>query len=89
MHFIASLLLMITIRSIEPMKWGPSRLDGRCGLVHMADCDASGPHPCCSPSGWCGKSENHCTCGDCVDFRKTSARKIVGGKLRHLPRCRG
>lgn len=26
--------------------------------------------PCCSPNGYCGITNDHCKCADCVDFRK-------------------
>ena len=28
--------------------------------------------PCCSRTGWCGPTTNHCDCADCIDY-KTNA----------------
>ena len=50
------------------------RTDFRCGPAFGADCDASDPGgPCCSDHGWCGKTDDHCKCENCFDFR----RKII------------
>ena len=51
------------------------REDGRCGpdfpLANgiPAQCDGSGGHPCCSPSGHCGSTEAHCNCISSKDYR--------------------
>jgi len=49
------------------------RDDSKCGKQNKVDggpgqCDPDGTHPCCAPSGWCGNSEGHCNCQDCVDY---------------------
>ena len=60
---ITNLLLVKTWRS-----------DFRCGRKHrvngeFGECKADGGLPCCSKTGWCGKSKDHCTCIYCIDFR--------------------
>ncbi|CAH1233427.1 Hypp738 [Branchiostoma lanceolatum] len=55
----------------RPKKW---RSDLRCGKSYPApganpgQCDPNGDSPCCSSSGWCGKTAAHCTCNGCVDY---------------------
>jgi hypothetical protein len=49
------------------------RDDNRCGpLFPLPSGQAAQCHPnrepCCSDSGWCGSSAQHCTCDGCVDF---------------------
>ena len=49
------------------------RDDNRCGpLFPLPSGQAAQCHPnrepCCSDSGWCGSSEQHCNCEGCVDF---------------------
>ena len=49
------------------------RDDNRCGpLFPLASGQAAQCHPnrepCCSDSGWCGSSEQHCNCDGCVDY---------------------
>jgi hypothetical protein len=49
------------------------RDDNRCGtLFPLPSGQASqchpGREPCCSDSGWCGSSEQHCNCDGCVDY---------------------
>ena len=53
-------------------KW---REDGRCGADHpvegttaASECDPAGEDPCCSVHGWCGRTEEHCTCVGCKDY---------------------
>ena len=40
-----------------------------------------GLQPCCSPTGWCGKTPGHCTCSGCIDYRlqknKNSKTSVV------------
>ncbi|XP_035672656.1 uncharacterized protein LOC118413401 [Branchiostoma floridae] len=53
------------------------RDDGRCGYGTLAEngrpaeCYPHGVYPCCSDSGWCGYTLNHCYCSGCVDYRNT------------------
>lgn len=50
------------------------RNDWRCGKKYLnahgqpATCNGQSNTPCCSPKGWCGKSDAHCTCAECADF---------------------
>merc|ERR1711990_1282335 len=37
--------------------------------VTPGQCNPQGPSPCCSSIGWCGKSDAHCKCTTCVDWR--------------------
>mmetsp|Transcript_7881 Transcript_7881/g.18422 ORF Transcript_7881/g.18422 Transcript_7881/m.18422 type:complete len:936 (+) Transcript_7881:134-2941(+) len=61
--------------SKAPVRW---RTDYRCGKVEEdkrlpdgkpVECNPEGDSPCCSSSGWCGASEEHCQCDGCVDYR--------------------
>ena len=57
-------------------KW---RYDGRCGRDNFlpdgtpGQCDPDSNDPCCSSGrdgwSWCGKSQYHCLCTDCIDYR--------------------
>lgn len=59
---------------------GPWRKDGRCGARYLMSHGApyqcnpggDGPRkgPCCSETGFCGNTEAHCLCDDCVDYGK-------------------
>ena len=56
----------------EP-KW---RDDGRCGKNFLvpngleAQCNPSGTYPCCNTvSGYCGVTDEHCKCQNCIDYR--------------------
>ena len=52
---------------------------GRCGPDHPhsdgrhGQCDPEAWSdllgPCCSADGWCGQSDDHCLCNECVDYR--------------------
>eukprot|EP00747_Dinoflagellata_sp_TGD_P179656 gnl/TRDRNA2_/TRDRNA2_30803_c0_seq1.p1 gnl/TRDRNA2_/TRDRNA2_30803_c0~~gnl/TRDRNA2_/TRDRNA2_30803_c0_seq1.p1 ORF type:complete len:452 (+),score=74.86 gnl/TRDRNA2_/TRDRNA2_30803_c0_seq1:126-1358(+) len=52
------------------------RSDGRCGpefknsFGWAGECDPEGANPCCNArTGWCGQSEQHCTCSDvCTNY---------------------
>jgi len=52
------------------------RQDLRCGPKYKlpngepAQCDPynGNGHVCCSPGGWCGKTDAHCKCAGCVDY---------------------
>eukprot|EP00743_Colponemidia_sp_Colp-15_P006389 GILK01006877.1.p1 GENE.GILK01006877.1~~GILK01006877.1.p1 ORF type:complete len:903 (-),score=184.13 GILK01006877.1:173-2881(-) len=51
------------------------RVDNRCGNLPSANGPTSGCNPyqhsaCCSPSGWCGDSKEHCECPQCRRFLK-------------------
>ncbi|XP_037071141.1 uncharacterized protein LOC119092276 [Pollicipes pollicipes] len=55
---------------------GPTwRSDGRCGASfplatgEASTCDKRSERPCCSDFGYCGTSESHCLCAECVDYR--------------------
>ncbi|KAF4722691.1 Beta-1,4-mannosyl-glycoprotein 4-beta-N-acetylglucosaminyltransferase [Perkinsus olseni] len=54
------------------------RTDLRCGPQQTdaagrrpAQCNPEGSAPCCSPGGWCGSTEAHCSCPACVDYRRS------------------
>ncbi|CEM25414.1 unnamed protein product [Vitrella brassicaformis CCMP3155] len=61
-----------TTRTGALMLVPPWRTDGRCGEEFKQDngkpgeCDPYSPSPCCSPSGWCGSSPQHCQCEGCT-----------------------
>jgi len=60
----------------EPRLW---RYDLRCGpnfpledplkKGQAAQCNPNGKYPCCSFSGWCGNTAQHCDCIQCTDYR--------------------
>ena len=58
------------------------RDDGRCGPdVPLPDgspaqCDPSGEYYCCSKWGYCGDTEEHCQCPECVNYRKVDSKGI-------------
>jgi hypothetical protein len=52
------------------------RKDGRCGPFFPAPAAEPGEcnpldeaHFCCSASGWCGNTAEHCECDSCADYR--------------------
>jgi hypothetical protein len=55
------------------------RRDGKCGPLHKnrfnqdGTCNPASQYPCCAPSGWCGDSEDHCSCVGCTDYRPVQA----------------
>jgi len=49
-------------------EWLLEELDiPRRGLCRWQGCDPDGNQPCCSVSGWCGNSPEHCRCKGCID----------------------
>ena len=52
------------------------RKDGRCGCDFKlsngtaAQCDPESVFPCCSEFGYCGVTQEHCDCSNCIDYRK-------------------
>ncbi|CAH1252412.1 PTPRF [Branchiostoma lanceolatum] len=64
--------------------------EGRCGPgvsapgAEVAECNPHSCNPCCSPWGWCGNTEDHCDCYDCVDYR---AHGFTGNRWREDGRC--
>jgi len=49
------------------------RADHHCGSKFPlngkpAECNPDGGNPCCSKHGWCGNTEEHCDCSDCINF---------------------
>lgn len=51
------------------------REDHTCGPTgslpngEPAQCNPKSDAPCCSPSGWCGGTVEHCSCPSCIDYR--------------------
>ncbi|KAL5255615.1 hypothetical protein ACHWQZ_G010999 [Mnemiopsis leidyi] len=69
----------------KTVRW---RADGRCGWgyplsdgVTPAECDPDSIHPCCSLYGWCGNSQQFCTCSRCTDFRIVKSRREITEQL--------
>ncbi|XP_066270827.1 uncharacterized protein [Branchiostoma lanceolatum] len=66
------------------------REDFRCGPgfsapgAEVAECNPHSCNPCCSGSGWCGNTDDHCGCPDCVDYR---SHGVPGIKWREDGRC--
>ncbi|XP_006811483.1 uncharacterized protein LOC102809195, partial [Saccoglossus kowalevskii] len=59
----------------------PFRSDLRCGAGYVApngedpaECDPNGKFPCCSPNNWCGNTDDHCKCSECVNYGKKPFR---------------
>ena len=56
------------------------RNDGRCGSEFkapngdIAECNPVGEYFCCSKWGFCGMTEEHCNCPECIDYRKPDAK---------------
>ena len=56
------------------------RNDGRCGSEfkapngEVAECNPVGEYFCCSKWGFCGMTEEHCNCPECIDYRKPDAK---------------
>ena len=54
------------------------RSDLKCGWRYplstnkVTQCNPKSGTPCCSASGICGATTDHCSCLDCVDYRKES-----------------
>ena len=52
-------------------KW---RHDGKCSSLYPlpdgspAECNPDGWKRCCSDYGWCGNTDAHCYCSECVDY---------------------
>ncbi|XP_070577779.1 uncharacterized protein [Ptychodera flava] len=59
-------------------KW---RDDLRCGLKFPladgtpAECNPDSDKPCCSSIAWCGKTWDHCSCENCIDYRSQGNKK--------------
>ncbi|XP_019618562.1 PREDICTED: uncharacterized protein LOC109465632 [Branchiostoma belcheri] len=59
----------------------PWRDDWRCGKDFPAQaanpgrCNPFGPHPCCSDTQYCGRTDAHCTCSGCRDYRNLALGK--------------
>merc|ERR1711892_782403 len=78
---IIILLFLVLVNTFDaqglksPLLW---REDGRCGDKYPlpngtpGQCDPAGDGPkkgpCCSPTGFCGNTEAHCSCPDCVNY---------------------
>ncbi|CAL4107149.1 unnamed protein product, partial [Meganyctiphanes norvegica] len=75
MEWFACLPLLVLFSNVvQPQEmW---RGDLQCGWNFKLDngkpsaCNPDGEHPCCSPNGWCGKSEAHCGCSGCKNYRR-------------------
>lgn len=71
-------------------RWRP---DFKCGDTvpvlpdnEIVECEPGSETPCCSALGWCGKSEGHCTCPLCTDYRSSVQIKFKGLKLKYEKR---
>ena len=73
-------------------KW---RHGGECGRNYPlpdgtpAQCDPNGDKPCCSSSGECGNSREHCTCSGCTDYKLLKEWRESNGtqKWRYDGKC--
>ena len=41
----------------------------------MSECDPNSEYHCCSPSGWCGYTKEHCDCPLCVNYRDIADKR--------------
>ena len=61
------------------------RYDGKCGHDYplpdraAAQCDPDGENPCCSSSGECGNTTEHCSCSSCTDYKFAKWWRESGG----------
>ncbi|XP_070534535.1 uncharacterized protein [Ptychodera flava] len=66
-------LCEVEVHGSRATLWRP---DQRCGPRYPTisningECDPKGGFPCCSPFGWCGISNDHCNCFNCIDYRE-------------------
>lgn len=65
------------------------RSDFKCGANapplpdgEMVECNPQGEGPCCSSLGWCGKTNSHCNCDVCQNYR--IATKIEVREVRKI-----
>jgi len=63
------------------------REDLRCGPNYpingtAAECNPDGGYPCCSPKDWCGKTDKHCKCDDCIDYSTAPWPSVTGHCLK-------
>ena len=58
------------------------RSDGKCGEGNPlpngspAQCNPSGKDFCCSKYGFCGGTDEHCQCDECIDYKNPQAKGI-------------
>merc|ERR1712227_102875 len=72
------------------------RDDLRCGpnfkssSGKAAECDPNNKHGyvCCSPHGWCGKTDAHCKCPNCIDYSAQAANKECAVPKKHWDQCK-
>jgi len=50
----------------------------RCGGGTAGTCDPKGASPCCSATGTCGASPEHCACKGCIDYRRQAVPLTYG-----------
>ena len=65
---------------------------GTCGPGHpglagnaIGECDPNGGSFCCSPYGYCGNTEAHCKCDDCIDYRPCYDETVCNGEACPTP----
>ena len=64
------------------------RDDFRCGPDFPledgspTECNPDSPNFCCSNSGWCDNTPQHCSCDNCINYRQHSAGDIQPGELK-------
>ena len=76
---------------------GGVRDDGRCGTEFPledgtpAGCDPNSQYFCCSVHGYCGGTEEHCSCDTCRDYRPAGGAAAstlsLTGRVRSDRRC--
>merc|ERR1712179_526270 len=82
MGFPRTVVALLVLARIEASEYW--RSDGRCGVSEfgqefpseqwdLGGCDPTAwgneEGPCCSRFGWCGNTDLHCRCNECVDYR--------------------
>ena len=66
--------------------------EGRCGPGYpglagnaIGECDPNSDLYCCSPFGYCGNTEAHCECADCIDYRPCYDEAVCAGDACPTP----
>ena len=69
---LCALMALCLLQVVAAQPWQPQRCGpGTIGMdgTSPAQCDPSGPTPCCGPTGICGGTPAECACDGCLDFR--------------------
>ncbi|CAL4106700.1 unnamed protein product, partial [Meganyctiphanes norvegica] len=80
--------LTIAYRGVCEVLW---RFDFRCGPKYTlasgrpAQCNPNSESAyCCSASNWCGKTDFHCRCKDCINYQKFNLDRLLLSAVTRL-----